>query len=188
MQDQLISVGAQLAELYPLATKKIAFFLILRIFEVPSLPDHLRLLKKVEVRVDNSRLLCLMGPVEELKHVSSNQLVVAVNNDHNRVLAAMIDGGEVNVLKRISPPRVFNVKKVFFVDGVEAEEVAIYLLAAVSGGIVDDDHFVVGIILGEYRVQVVFDAEVDVVVIARHYKAHRQFLLCLRQLKFGLQP
>ena len=71
---------------------------------------------------------------------------------------------------------------------MKAEEAAVDFVAAVSGGVVHDDHPVVGVVLREDGVQVVLNAEVGVVVKAGHQNAHRQLFLYLRQLELALQP
>lgn len=63
-----------------------------------------------------------------------------------------------------------------FVDAVEGEKVAINHSASVKCLVVDHDHFVIGVILCEGRVKVVFYAEVPVSTVPRYHHAHRQLL------------
>ena len=89
----------------------------------------------------------------------------------------MADGGEVNVLKGSRSMRVFDVSVALFINCVKAEEVAVDFVAAVSGGIVHYHYLVVGVVLREDGVEVGLDAKIGIVVVTRHYNAHREFLL-----------
>jgi len=73
------------------------------------------------------------------------------------------------------------------IDAVELEVSAVSVSAAVGRRVVDDDHFVVRVVLGEDRVEVGLDAEVLIVVVARHDQAHRQFLRDFRKLELVLE-
>lgn len=60
---------------------------------------------------------------------------------------------------------------------MEAEVVAVDLATAIGRGILYDYDLVVGVILGEDRIEVALYAKVYVVVVASHYKAHRELFL-----------
>ena len=147
----------------------------------------MRLLEIIIVGVDDSGLLGLVGPVEDLQHVSANQLVIAADNCHNGVLSAIVDRGKVDVLEGKGSPNVFDVGIALLVDGVEAEEAAKDFVAIVGGSVIDDHYPVVGVVLREEGVEVGLDAEPCIVVVARHHDAHRQLLLQLGQLELGLE-
>lgn len=70
------------------------------------------------------------------------------------------------------------------VDRVKVEVVEIDVVAAIRGGVVDDNHLVVGVVLGENGVEVALDAEIGVVFIARHDDTHWQLLLQSRYTEF----
>ena len=61
----------------------------------------------------------------------------------------MIDGGKIDVLKSGCPLLIFDIGVTLLMDFVEVEVVAVYLVAAIIGGIVNDDYLVVGVILCE---------------------------------------
>lgn len=89
----------------------------------------------------------------------------------------MINGGIVTVMKCISSLRVFNKGVALFVNGVEAEECSIYLVAAVSRGVINDYCMVVCVILGKYRIEIVLYAKFGVIIVARHHYTHIKFFL-----------
>ena len=142
----------------------------------------------VKVGVHYSCFFGLVGPVEGLEYVSADELVVAVDVEDDRVVGAVVEGGEVEVGEGGEPQQVFDVGVALLVDGVEGEVVAVERVAAVGGGVVDDDHPVVGVVLREDGVEVVLNAEVGVVVKDGRQNAHRQLFLYLRQLELALQP
>ena len=61
-------------------------------------------MKPIKVGVDDSCFLGLVGPVEDLQHVAADEFIVGVEGDHDGVLAAVAQGGEVDVLKRSGSP------------------------------------------------------------------------------------
>ena len=81
--------------------------------------------------------------------------------------------GNVNVFKGSLPLFVLNVDIGALVDVVEVQPLAVDIVTAVSGGIIDEDQEVVGVVLLEDRVEVVFDAEPVVIVVTRCNDAHR---------------
>lgn len=186
--DKLGSEGAQVVEFYSSMAVKIVVLLLVCVRGGPAFHERIRLLVFVKVGVDYSCFGGLISPVKDPEHVSANQLIVAVNDDNDGVLGAVVDGGEVDVLEGSESPRVLDVSVFVFGDGVEGEEAAVEPFAAVGGGVVDEHHLVVRVVLREDGVEVALDAEVGVVVEAGHHQAHRQLLPRRRKAELRLQP
>lgn len=176
LENQFVSVGTELTEPVGNVAIQIPLLLLLSVLGGKTFPYRSRLLKIEKVGVDYSGLLSLVGPVEDLKDVSANQLVIAVDGEYDGVPAAVVDGSEVEVGEGRGPVGVFEVGVALLVDGEEGEVGPVDLVAAVGGAVVDDHHPVVGVVLREDRVEARLDAEARVVVVARHDEAHRQLL------------
>lgn len=156
---------------------KIPLLLLLSILGGKTFVYNPRILKIEEVGVDNSCFLGLVSPVEDLKYVSADQLVVAINIEDDRILAAVVLRSKVEVGEWSSSIIVFDVGVTLLVDGEEAEVVSVYLSTAVVGAVVDDHQLIVGIILREDRVEVGLYPELGVIVVARYDETHMQFFL-----------
>lgn len=66
-----------------------------------------------------------------------------------------------------------NQSVVFFVDLIELKVFPVNLKATIGGGIVNDDSFVVGIILRKDRIQIVLDPKILIVIVTRNNDAER---------------
>jgi hypothetical protein len=91
-------------------------------------------------------------------------------------------GSDVYIFEGGFPLFVFDVGVAVFADLVEVEVFAVEFVGVVGGGVVDDHHEVVGVVLLEDGVQVVLDPELGVVVVPRHHHAHRQLLFELLEV------
>lgn len=107
------------------------------------------------IGVDNSHSMLLIVGIEHLQHVLADQLVVSIQVDYNRILAAVIPHSQVNVLQRCPALAIVEVDIFAGADVVEEEVVSDELVAAVVRGVVDDDCEVVRVIMGEDGVEVV---------------------------------
>ena len=124
------------------------------------------LLVQVVVGVEDARFLGCVSPVKDFEHIPTIQFVISVEGNHDRVLAAVVQSCEVDVLQGRYPLRVFNVSIAGFVDLVKLKVFAVNLTAAVSRGIVDDDGLVVRVVLGEDGVETRLYSKVGIVVVA----------------------
>ena len=130
-----------------------------------------------EVRINEPRLFSLKDSAEEAKHLTPDQLVVAVGDQEDLLRTAVLLGCHAEVGHR---PLLYLVLD----DGVArrgqtglvAGEVLLDLIAgAVGAGVVDEDDVVVGVVLHEHGADV-FDVEVVLgVVVARNDNTEGQF-------------
>ena len=65
---------------------------------------------------------------------------------------------------------------------VEVEVLSVGEVTTVIGGVVDDDSKVIGIILSENGIEVVFNTHVDIIVIGAYDKTHRYLLFVLIEM------
>ena len=135
------------------------------------------MLEPIKVRIDDSCLFGLIAPVKDLKHISTDKLIISIEGDNYGIFTTMVDRGKVNVLKSGNSFGVLDISVALLVDCIETEEVTVDFTTAIGGSIIDYDHFVIGVILSEDGVEVVLDTEVGIVVVPRHYHTHRQLLL-----------
>lgn len=127
-----------------------------------------------EVGVDDSGLHGLVGPVEELQRVSSDQLIIAVYVDDYGIFLAVVDGAHVNVVHSSHTLVIFDIGVILFGNTMEGEIFAVGVSTTVLGDIIEDDHFEIGVILVEDGVETVLDAESGVIVVAGREDAHGQ--------------
>jgi hypothetical protein len=100
-----------------------------------------------EVCIQHACFLSLVAPVEDLKDVSADKLVISVDGDHNRVLSAVIERPHVDVLQGSHSLAILDESVTLFVDTVEGKIVAIDCSTAVSGLVVNKDYFVIAVVL-----------------------------------------
>lgn len=104
--------------------------------------------------------------IVDLKDIAAYQLIVSVDIGNNGVDAAILMSGMIDVFKRGLAQLIFNVD-VFILINLEVSQIfAVDLVTAIGGGVVDDDHEVVCIVLPKDGVQVELDPKLVVVVVA----------------------
>lgn len=108
----------------------------------------------------------MIGPVEDLKHVSTDELIISIKSKHYRVLTTVINRCIITVMKCTSPLRVLYIGVMFLVNRVKTKIVTVDFTAIVTGMIIDNNRFVVGVILSEDGVEVGLDAELVIVIVA----------------------
>jgi hypothetical protein len=73
-----------------------------------------------------------------------------------------------------------------FTDFIKLEISTVDLSASISRSIIDDYNFVIGVVLGEDRIQVVLYSEFGIIIVSWHYNTHRQLFSDFGELKFIL--
>lgn len=68
-----------------------------------------------------------------------------------------------------------NQSVVSFIDPIELQVFFVYLNAPISGGIVNDDNFVVTIVLHKDGIQIVLYPKTRIIIVARNNDAEREF-------------
>ena len=164
------------------------FFFLFSVLLGEAKLDEYFLVIEVKVRVDDSCLVLLICCIEDLQHVLADELIVGIQGNNHRVRGAVVVRSDVDVFQGSFPLFVLDVYIVFPVDVVEVEPLTVDLVAVVGGGVVDEDQEVVGVVLLEDRIEVVLDAELGVVVVARCYDAHRQLLRVLLEAPDLVNP
>lgn len=96
----------------------------------------------------------------------------------------MIPCCNIEILNRSDSFSILNIGIALFVDSIKLKVSAVNISAAISRSIVDDDRFVVGVVLGEDRVQTILYSKFSVVVVSGGYHTHREFRSYFRKLKF----
>ena len=118
------------------------------------------------IRVNPSSSQSLVLPVKGFEGIPAKDLIIAVENEHNWVIAANVHDGIVGVLEGSVSGLVLYVSIFFFGDLEKVEISADDEVGAVSGGIVGDDGDVVAVILGEDWVEIVFYPKLGIIVVS----------------------
>ena len=101
------------------------------------------------VGVDIPSFQFLVIRIEDLQDILTDELVVSVHYQHNRVITADIEDSIVYVFHSCLVLVIFNISVLVLGDVVEVEVLAVGEVTAVVGGVVDDDCKVVRVILTE---------------------------------------
>jgi len=120
----------------------------------------------VIIRVNPPSSQSLVLPVESFESVPAENLIIAVEHEHDWVIAANVHDGVVCILEGSISGVVLYVGVFFFGDLEKVEISADDEVSAVGGGIVGDDGDVVAVILGEDWVEIVFHSKLGIIVVS----------------------
>lgn len=127
------------------------------------------------VWVYNCSFFGLICPVKNLKNISANQLIVLIGGNNYRISGTVIDNRIKIIGDGCDPFAIGNQSIVLFIDLMVHEIFLIHLYSSIYWGIIDEDNFVICIILSEYWVQIGFYNVPFIIVDATHYHTYRLF-------------
>lgn len=182
LEEEFCSIGSQMGESLGGLPVLSVFFFFISVVGGEAQHDILSLFVPEEIGVGYPRLKLLVTRIESFQHIFPNEFVVGVKVQYNRIGTAVLMGCDVYIFEGGFPLFVFDVGVAVFADLVEVEVFTVEFVGVVGGGVVDDHHEVVGVVLLEDGVQVVLDPELGVVVVPRHHHAHRQLLFELLEV------
>jgi hypothetical protein len=88
--------------------------------------------------------------------------------------------GIIGIFKGTLSLVVLDIQIPLFGDTVKIEVLSIDNIRSIIGGVIDDHCHVIGVILSEDRIEVVFNAHKGVVIVRSHHCTDRKLLLVCR--------
>ena len=78
--DELGAERAEMAEFHWARSEEIVFLFILGVFGGKAIHKSRWLLKPIEIRIDDSRFMSLIRPIECFQHISTNELIICIQS------------------------------------------------------------------------------------------------------------
>lgn len=139
-----------------------------------------------EIRIKNVKLIFLVEGVVKFENLSADEFVIPINDKSHLVEIAVFVSGIVNVFQSSSAHLVSQQDKLVL-GNLSPVQVLGYLVArAVGGGVVDDDHPVVRVLLLEEGLDVPGVSVVLVIVVGGSHHAGMQLILIITSIELLL--
>jgi len=165
---------------------QILFLLFIRIFRCKSIHYSRWLLIPIKISINDSCFFCLITPVENLQNISTNKLIISVKSYHYWIFGAVLYANFINILQSCYSLCVLNVNIIFLVNLIKFKISTINVATAISWSIINNNSFVISVVLKENWVQVLLYSKIGIIIKTRSNYTHRKLSFYCWKFKFGL--
>jgi len=127
----------------------------------------------VEIRVDHPCILSQIKYVKQFQSIFTNQLVIQINQQKYISSCTMFGDGYMNVFQSCFTSWIFNIFELLFCNFIELKVGKVNRLTVIIGGIVDNNCYIIGVVLRENGVQIKLYSEFVCIVSAHSHNTHR---------------